>query len=144
MKYWKEVTILVLSLACYILYTRPEPQPQVVEKIVERVVTVEKVVKDKNKETVTVKPDGTKIVVIEHEKVIKDKVKKKDKKVNKEVVVVAKSKWSLQVNYTVDKNIDLKPENVELGRRLYQTPMWAIAGYDNAYKAFYLGMRIEW
>lgn len=63
--YWRELTILIVSIFAYLQYNK---EPRIVEttkveyvdRVVERIVTVEKeVVKDKKTQTTVQKPDGT-------------------------------------------------------------------------------------
>jgi len=99
--YWRELTILLLSIFAYSLYNR---EPRIVEttkveyvdRVVEKVVTIEKeVVKDKKKRTTVQKPDGTKVVTETEESTKTNEIKEK--------IIVEKEKKQLQTETKIQR-----------------------------------------
>jgi len=110
--YWRELTILLLGIFAYSLH-RKEPRivevtkTEYVDRVVEKVVTVEKeVVKDKKKRTTVQKPDGTQIITETEESTKTNE--------NKEKTVVDKEKketqtdTKIQTNHSYSLGIDVK------------------------------------
>lgn len=122
--YWRELTILLLSIFSYSLYNR---EPRIVEttkieyvdRVVEKIVTVEKeVIKDKKKRTTVKKPDGTKITteIIESTKTDEKSIVAETEKEEKEI----RSETKIQTNhsYSLGINVKLYPE-IEYSAGLY-------------------------
>lgn len=56
----------------------------------------------------------------------------------------AKPKYSVQVNWTPRLNTDAyNPSGIELSRRVYETNMFGVVGYDWRTKAVTLGIRVD-
>lgn len=103
-------------------------------------------------EETTRKPDGT--VIVRKEKTVEN-VKDTSKTAVKEVATVQKgvtnaNRYSLGIHYR-DFNRDwvndlsghlLQPE-IELGRRVGESGVWGLFGYDIGKKDWYLGLRME-
>lgn len=110
--YWRELTILLLGIFAYSLH-RKEPRivevtkTEYVDRVVEKVVTVEKeVVKDKKKRTTVQKPDGTKVVT-ETEESTKTNENKEKTVVDKEEKDT-KIETKIQRNHSYSLGIDVK------------------------------------
>lgn len=110
--YWRELTILLLGIFAYSLH-RKEPRivevtkTEYVDRVVEKVVTVEKeVVKDKKKRTTVQKPDGTKVVT-ETEESTKTNENKEKTVVDKEEKET-QTETKIQRNHSYSLGIDVK------------------------------------
>lgn len=110
-QYWRELAIAILAIVSYFALSRkPEIKEIVkveyVDRVVEKVVTVEKVVvKDKKKRTTVQKPDGTKIVTevdqstkTEEGIAVVEKEKEERKKVEIITETHSKSRYNLGIN----------------------------------------------
>ena len=115
-KGWREILILVLGLICVLQYNQgPEirevTKVEYVDKIVEKIVTVEKeTLSNKKRRTTVTKPDGTKIVTEEET----DKKTTQDKVENaKENETTESSEQIVEINkhrYTLGVQVKLYPE----------------------------------
>lgn len=121
-KYWREVTILALAIVAYISYKK-EPQvieitkTEYVDRVVEKVVTVEKeVVKDKKKRTTVQKPDGTKVVTETEEN-----TKTKE---SKEETVVEKEEKQTEIHTRIETNHSY---NLGLDAKLYPETEYSLS-----------------
>ena len=130
MKTLKLVGFVLAVLAAGVVGYKLAPSPVAETKTVyvDRVQVVEKVVTKDVVRTVT-KPDGTKIVTTEstHEKTHVDETDK-----SRHVVVgstsPAMTRYSLGIGIRLDPFNPLKREyEIELGKRLWQTPLWVRA-----------------
>lgn len=110
-QYWRELAIAILAIVSYFALTRKSETKEIVkveyvDRVVEKVVTVEKVVvKDKKKRTTVQKPDGTKIVTevdqstkTEEGIAIVEKEKEERKKVEIITETHSKSRYNLGIN----------------------------------------------
>lgn len=110
--YWRELTILLLGIFAYSLY-RKEPRivevtkTEYVDRVVEKVITIEKeVVKDKKKRTTIQKPDGTKVIT-ETEESTKTNENKEKTVVDKEEKET-QTETKIQTNHSYSLGIDVK------------------------------------
>lgn len=145
---WKEFSILTLLLLLVAQWRSPRVEKVEVEKVVERVVEVEKVVikyvDRKTTKTVT-KPDGT-VIVVRQEEVKQQgtqvKAKEEAKEESRESRVSAPaSRYSLSV-HTSQLSY---PSTVLVGARIGNLPVFIEAGGLNLLyqPAFSLGLRVE-
>jgi len=134
LKYWKEMTILILLCSTYVLgklYWKKPTEIQVpvmveVEKVVEKVVT----------KTVIQKPDGTIITKDETKDVVKDT----NSKVPAHDLPRTMSKYSIGVFM---RGLDYRDVLFDVGARLGDLPAFASVGYDVKQRNFLLGVRYE-
>jgi hypothetical protein len=153
--YWRELTILLLSIFAYSLY-RKEPRIvestkiEYVDRVVEKVVTVEKeVVKDKKKRTTVQKPDGTKVIT-ETEESTKTSENKEKTVVDKEEKET-QTETKIQTNHSYSLGIDVKlyPEteySASFQMRLGDLPLLigpTIYVQQTEYFSFGLGIGIQ-
>lgn len=110
-RFWREITIAILAVISYFALTKqPEIKEVVkveyVDRIVEKIVTVEKVVfKDKKQRTTIEKPDGTKITTeidqttkTEENNIVSEKEKEERKKVEIITEKQSKSRYNLGIS----------------------------------------------
>lgn len=143
LRYWREVAILILAAACYLLYTKkPLKCPTVVADTkvvkVETVDTVQKVV------VITVKPDGTKTektVTTEKQTQTKEK-----EKVHEIAVPVAVEKPLTRYDIHLTRPVSDDPYDyqVGVGARLGDLPVFGTADYRWKTREILLGVRVEW
>lgn len=115
---WRELLILLLGVICVLQYnkepeTREVTKVEYVDRIVEKIVTVEKeTVSNKKKRTTVTKPDGTKIVTEEEtdKKTKQDKIenaKENEKKeTNEHIVETNKHRYTLGVQVKLYPEIE--------------------------------------
>jgi len=123
-KYWRELTILLLGIFAYSLY-RKEPRivettkVEYVDRVVEKIVTVEKeVVKNKKKRTTVQKPDGTKVVTETEESTKTNETKEKTVVEKEEKKTQNETKIQKNYSYSLGINVKLYPET-EYSSSLY-------------------------
>lgn len=88
------------------------------------------------------RPDGTKIVT---EEKVKDTSRQEEREVKRETVTVSTplTKYSIGLGLVLDPFNPLKREyQVELGKRLWTSPMWLTASYQTN-KSIVLGLKLE-
>ena len=131
--------VLVAGWAGYKL--APSPVAETKTVYVDKVVYQDRVVTKDVVRTET-RPDGTKIVT---ETKVKEAEKVREKVTTKESTVVSlyQPKYSLGVSLMPESIFPMRGiYTVELGRRLWDTPIWATASV-NTKKEFTIGIRIE-
>lgn len=129
---WREILIVILAIISYFKLSRKPEIKEVtkieyVDRIVEKVITVEKeVVKDKKKRTTIQKPDGTKITtdVEESTNIKENNTVTESEKEKKETRVEIKN----QTKHSYNMNLDVKmyPEteySLSLKMRLGELPI---------------------
>jgi Zn-dependent membrane protease YugP len=136
-RFWRELTIVVLTGACYILYTRPAaPCPTASEKV------AEEIVEEENVQTVTVvvtKPDGTKT-----EKTTKtEKNTKVSEKVSDKVKVGAVTKTRYEVSVAAPVGEEYQDVRVGVGARIGDLPLFGTVDYRIKSKEVMVGLRLE-
>lgn len=132
MKFWREITIVVLLLIIYLLGKyRPSHKPCEPEiKVVEKVVFKDKVVyKDRvvYRDRVITKPDGTRI---EESTRTEEKTREKERKEEKRTEVVVHSKPSKHISLGIDPLSKLRDDEYKMllggGLRLGNTPFFLV------------------
>lgn len=123
-KFWRELTILLLAIFAYLQYSK---EPRIVEttkieyvdRVVEKVVTVEKeVVKDKKKRTTVQKPDGTKVVTETEENTKIAENKNENTITQEQTINQTETKIEINSSYNLGISVKLYPET-EYAASLY-------------------------
>lgn len=129
---WREILIVILAATSYFMLSRKPEIKEVtkieyVDRIVEKVVTIEKeVVKDKKKRITVQKPDGTKVVTETEENT---KVKENKEEITKETeqkITQSEIKIELKHSYNVNLDVKMYPEteySLSLKMRLGELPI---------------------
>ncbi len=138
LRYWRELSIVILGSVVYFLYKRPTPEPQVREIIKE--VEVVKEVQVVKTVTKIVTKDGTETVIIKEENVIKDVLVIKEET---KPQVAKLTKWSLGVSYDLKRDIDLYTPTIEVGRRVGNSPIFAVGAFRIEDNTVSLGVKWE-
>ncbi len=115
-------------------------------------IVVQKVVEEGKKETVyvdrivtkTIKPDGT-VIEVQHDKTQTTKQESHKQAEKPRVVLVPKSKYSLDISYLPSLRELPSYQHVALqaGFRLGESNAWLTSGYDVKYKQISVGLRYE-
>lgn len=111
-KFWRELAIAILAIVSYFALSRKPEIKEVtkieyVDRVVEKVVTIEKeVVKDKKKRTIVQKPDGTKVVTVTEENT-KVKESKEETEIAKEKTIV-QTEIKIDTKHSYNLGIDVK------------------------------------
>ena len=139
----KLIVCLVAAALCVgVGYKLAPVQPAETKTVfVDKVIYKDRVVTKDVVRTET-RPDGTKIVTEEKSK---DVSRQQEHEVKKETVTVSAdtAKYSLGLGLVLDPFNPLKREyQVELGRRLWETPIWATVSYQTN-KTIVLGLRVH-
>ncbi len=95
--------------------------------------------------TKVVKPDGTtKEIVVEREKIVKEKIKKHDK-VSVQAAAVKKPQYSVGVSYlpSLRDPPSIKDVEIEAGFRVSSSNFWLVSGYAVKYNQLTVGLRYE-
>lgn len=123
-RFWRELAIAILAIVSYFALSREPKIKEVtkieyVDRIVEKIVTIEKeVVKDKKERTTVQKPDGTKIVkeTEENTKIVESK---EENSVSKEKTITqTETKIQTKHSYNLGVDVKLYPET-EYSTSLY-------------------------
>jgi hypothetical protein len=135
LKWWREILILLLSLVVtyYVKFRKPNEVVKVVDKVVtvEKIRTVTKVVEKR--------PDGTTIeTVVDRDE---NKTKEKEKTSDKVIVSQPREKYSVGV---AARNFSYKDLLIDVGARLGDTPLEATLGYETKDRAVLMGVRWRW
>jgi len=156
-KRWRELLILLLGIICAIQYNQ-EPEirevtkTEFVDRIVEKIVTVEKeTLSNKKKRTTVTKPDGTKIVTEEEtdKKTTQDKVENaKENEItetNERVVEINKHRYTLGVGVKLYPDIEyVTTLQMRLGDLpLTVGPVIYVREAQSFHFSFGLGVQIE-
>lgn len=130
--YWRELTILLLSIFAYLQYSK---EPRIVEttkieyvdRVVEKIVTVEKeVVRDKKRRTTVQKPDGTKVVTETEENTKVKESKEESTKETEQKITQSETKIESKHSYNLNLDVKMYPEteySLSLKMRLGDLPL---------------------
>lgn len=154
-KYWKEIVIVILlGLLVFSQNERQELVEEITTKTTE-VSNLQKQIKEKSnvevvERIVIQKKDGT-VITKDKSTVKKTEVKTEVAETKKiesiedvKRVITNKSKWSVGVSYPVlSRDFSAEDFSVQAGTRIFSTPFWLEAGYNNRNGDVSIGVKFE-
>lgn len=131
-RFWREITIAILAIVSYFALSRKPEIKEVtkieyVDRVVEKIVTVEKeVVRDKKRRTTIQKPDGTKVVTETEENTKVKESKEETTKETEQKVTQSETKTETKHSYNLNLDVKMYPEteySLSLKMRLGDLPL---------------------